>query len=120
MANRDASADARRRTTTRPEPTGAEIALQMATTACGGLAILGAILVARAPAWTLSSADALFWGAVVALASARYALLRRSQSGPGQPDAGKSASGWIRFALILGAIAAVVWLAGHAVQLRPR
>ena len=120
MANRDASADAQRRTTSRPEPSGADIALQLATTGSGGLAILGAILVARAPAWTLSSADAIFWGSVATLAAVRFAMLRRSRRGPGQPDTGKSVSGWIKFALILGAIAAVVWLAGHAVQLRPR
>jgi sensor domain CHASE-containing protein len=118
VAGRNALNDARRASAKAAEPSGATIALNLSVGGFGILAVVGAVLVAKTPPWTLSSADAIFWGAVVALAVVRLVELRRSAGGssPGQTDNAKAGAGWKKFALVLGAIAAVVWLAAQAVQ----
>jgi hypothetical protein len=116
VANRVASQKVRRELTERAEPSRATIVLNLSTGGLGILAVLGAVLVAKSPPWTLSSSDAVFWGAVVALAVVRFVELRRVEGSREAPDVRMAGSTWRKFALVLGALATVIWFAAQAVQ----
>jgi hypothetical protein len=115
VANRNASGQVRA-TSRQTEPSGATIALNMSAAGFGVLAFVGAVLLAKTPPWTFSAIDALFWGAVVGLVGVRYAEVRRSSGEPGQSDRAEALRGWKQFAIVVGVLAVLVWLAAQAVQ----
>jgi hypothetical protein len=116
MASRDASEQVRGASSPRTEPSGGAFALSVVTGGFGVAAVACAVHIAKCPAWTLSAVDGLFWGAVVAVAAVHYLELRRSGGLAGRVIDGESSWSWRTFALVLGAVAAAVWVAAQVVQ----
>jgi hypothetical protein len=75
-----------------------------------------ALSIMRAPRWTLTARDALFWAAVAAALALRWLDVTRlgGRTADGKPA---TRAHWVRYALSVAALSGLLWAAAHSVHI---
>jgi hypothetical protein len=73
-------------------------------------------MICREPAWTFSALDAVFWGLVIALLAARFFDITRFRGVTASNEPANTGH-WLRYALKLVLISALLWAGAQSVQI---